>query len=122
MNLLVTSMLAVQVQLGKRFAESCPYFDFSDCGESEKEARHKKIDDWIQCRMPELCSTETFRLFKFCVATFIFHRDWLDENIHEDTASDFLHSGLNQFLLQAVLSQGFLGTRLKTPSQQMFST
>ncbi len=78
-----------RVRLGKRFAESCPYFDFSNCGESEKEERHKKIDDWIQCRMPELCSTETFRLFKFCVATFIFHRDWLDENIHEDNALRF---------------------------------
>ena len=41
--------------------------------------------------------------------------------------SNFLHSGLNQFLLQAVLSQGFLGIRLKAPhssqdSQQTFST
>ena len=41
--------------------------------------------------------------------------------------STLLHSGLNQFLLQVVLSEGSLGTRLETPhssqgSQQMIST
>ena len=39
--------------------------------------------------MLELCSTETFRLFKFCVAFLVFHRDWFDENIHEDNALRF---------------------------------
>jgi hypothetical protein len=49
-----------QVRLGKRFAESCPYFDFSDCREAEKEERHKELDEWIQCRMPEQCSSEMY--------------------------------------------------------------
>jgi hypothetical protein len=36
--------------------------------------------------MPEQCNPETFQLFKFCVASVIFHRGWLDEITHEDTA------------------------------------
>jgi hypothetical protein len=72
------------VLIGKRFAESCPYFDFSDCQEAEKEERHKQLDKWIACRMSEQCNPETFQLFKFCVACFIFHRGWLDEITHED--------------------------------------
>jgi len=36
--------------------------------------------------MPKQCSLETFLLFKFCVASFMFHRGWLDEITHEDNA------------------------------------
>jgi len=75
-----------RVRIGKRFAESCPYFVFSDYQEAEKEERHKELDKWIACRMPEQCNPETFRLFKFCVASFIFHSGWLDEIPHEDNA------------------------------------
>lgn len=64
MNLLSMTMLAIQfvAEFGlvrglQRAVLNC---DFRDCGESEKEGRHKDIDDWIQRRMPELCNTEAF--------------------------------------------------------------
>ena len=69
-----------RARLGKRFAESCPYFDFSDCDEAVKALRMQELDDWIEARLPRDCDAEFFVLFKFCLASFIFHRQWLDEN------------------------------------------
>ena len=32
----------------------------SECGEAKKEERHKELDEWIACRIPERCCPETF--------------------------------------------------------------
>jgi hypothetical protein len=38
-------------RMGEEFAESCPYFDFSDYEPGEKERHHQIIDAWIRSRM-----------------------------------------------------------------------
>ena len=42
----------------------------------------QELDDWIEARLPRDCDVEIFVFFKFCLASFIFHRQWLDENTH----------------------------------------
>jgi hypothetical protein len=64
--------------LKDEFAESCPYFNFRECIEDEKET-----DDWIRCRMPVGGkNVDTFCLFNVYIAPFIFHMQWLEVNIH----------------------------------------
>ena len=42
------------------------------------------LDEWIKARMPSGGKTNEHILsvFKMCIASLIFHREWLDENIH----------------------------------------
>jgi hypothetical protein len=56
-----------RARLGKRFAESCPYFDFSDCDKAVKALRMQELDDWIEARLPRDCEAKFFVLFKFCL-------------------------------------------------------
>ena len=70
-------------RLTKYFAESCPYFDFSHLDDEGKEKHRQIIDNWIKARMPGGGdNNDVFGLFKMCIASFIFHRQWLEEHIH----------------------------------------
>ena len=73
-------------RMGEEFAESCPYFDFTHCELGEKERRHQIIDAWIRSRMPGGGENhDVFVLFKRCVASFVYHRQWLDRNLHPES-------------------------------------
>jgi hypothetical protein len=74
-------------RLNKRFAESLPYFDFSDLSAVDKERKMREQDSWIKQRMPETgaINDSVFCLFKSCLASFIFHWNWLRETIHEES-------------------------------------
>lgn len=71
-------------RLSKEFAASPAYFDFSVLTRPEKERNEKVIDSWIQSRMPEAARSneKVFALFKMCVASLAYHRQFLDENLH----------------------------------------
>lgn len=87
-------------RLGKRFAESLPYFDFSESGTLEKEVMIRTLDNWIsKTRMPEAgaCNDAVFCLFEGCVASLLYHKDWLKVNLHS----------LNSILLTPFLSEMF---------------
>jgi hypothetical protein len=75
-------------RLGERFAESPPYWDFSGVDEDEKDRCTRVIDSWIKDRMPggENVNMDVFKLFKMCLASFIFNRPWLEENMHPENA------------------------------------
>jgi hypothetical protein len=45
---LVGRSVCGSAQLGKKFAKSFPYFDFSDSVEAEKALRKQELDDWIE--------------------------------------------------------------------------
>jgi len=70
----------------KRFAESCPYFDLSDSDKAEKALRNLEVDDWVKAQLLREYDAEHFVLFKSCLSSFIFHRQWLDENTHTSNA------------------------------------
>lgn len=74
--------------MSKRFAESCPYFDFSECEETEKMRFEHALDEWIKAQMTAggYIIDGVFLLFKHWLASFIYHREWLDENIHSNNA------------------------------------
>lgn len=73
-------------RMGEEFAESCPYFDFSDYEPGEKERHHQIIDAWIRSRMPGGGENhDVFTLFKCCVASFVYHRQWLESNLHPES-------------------------------------
>jgi hypothetical protein len=74
-------------RLGKRFAESIPYFDFSEQPAIVKEQMMREQDIWIKQRMSEAGAINdgVFCLFKTCLASFIFHWDWLRSTIHRDS-------------------------------------
>ena len=63
-------------RLGVGFAESQPYFDFSDFDGAEYAARHAAVNAWIKARMPvEARSNEAvFLLFKACIASLVYHK------------------------------------------------
>lgn len=73
-------------RLNKRFAESIPYFDFSEYDALEKELKMRRLDCWIKERMPEAGrhNDAIFYVFKSCLASLIHHRQWLNETIHSD--------------------------------------
>ena len=131
MNLLVTSMLAVQfvVEFGLvKDLLRAAHILTSAIVESLRRRRGTRrlmIGYSAECR--SFAAQKLFGSSNF-VLQLLFSTGigWM-KTFTRIMPSDFLHSGLNQFLLQAVLSQGFLGIRLKTPhssqdSQQTFST
>ena len=59
-------------RLKKEFAESCPYWDFSDLDDSEKMAALHNLDSWIKSRMPgDGMNDNVFSIFKMCLASFV---------------------------------------------------
>lgn len=73
-------------RMGEEFAESCPYFDFSEYGPAEKERRHQTVDAWIRSRMPGGGENhDVFTLFKHCISSFAYHRPWLESNLHPES-------------------------------------
>jgi hypothetical protein len=72
-------------RLSEDFAESCPYFEFSQYEPAEKERRQNLVDGWIRSRMPGGGENDNiFCIFKMCLASFIYHRPWLEANLHQD--------------------------------------
>jgi hypothetical protein len=69
------------------FAESIPYFDFSEYESHIKEAMEAQLDCWIAARMPGGGKNEgTFGFFRACLASFAKHRQWLESTVHPDNA------------------------------------
>ena len=91
-------------RMGRRFAESNAYFDFSDYSWVEKERMLREQDAWIKARMPEAGAVNdaVFCMFRACLASFLHHFDWLNETLHSQNAlrcspfwaekADFPHS------------------------------
>ena len=74
-------------RLGKGFAESLPYFDFSHLDSAQKGLKRREVDQWVKPRMPGDTSNESvFALFMTCIASFIYHKSWLDETVHPENA------------------------------------
>ena len=71
-------------RLDKEFAASPAYFDFSSLSRSEREQRDHQINGWIKDRMPEEAQSndKVFLLFKMCIASIGYHRQFLEENVH----------------------------------------
>ena len=48
----------------------------------------KEVDDWIKARMPggAALNESVFALFKACLSSLVFHRDWLNCSIHSENA------------------------------------
>ena len=75
--------------LGKEFAVSPPHFDFSTCeNEVEEERKTFALNNWIKSRIPqEAKSNESiFYLIKMCLSSFIYHREFLEKNLHQASA------------------------------------
>jgi hypothetical protein len=74
-------------RLKKEFAESFPYWDFSELDDSEKTAALHDLDTWIKSQMSgDGMNDNVFSIFKMCLASFVHHRKWLDDQIHSDNA------------------------------------
>ena len=75
-------------RMKKDFAESCAYFDFSGCTKVEKEESEGKLHTWIKDRMPEVAKSNenVFGVFKMCIASFMLHRQFLNENLHRNSS------------------------------------
>ena len=71
-------------RLTKEFAASPPYFDFSDRTRADKERNIASLDAWIRQRMPVAAqlNDKVFALFKTCLASFFYHRKFLNETLH----------------------------------------
>lgn len=74
-------------RLSKTFAESLPYFDFSEFPQVAKERMMREQDEWIKERMSAAAAVNdsVFCLFKSCLASFLYHGDWLSSTIHRDS-------------------------------------
>jgi hypothetical protein len=75
-------------RLEKEFAESIPYFDFSEFSGEDKEEKRREVDAWIRERMPEEGRNNdvVFCLFKTCIASLVYHRQFLDGVLHPENA------------------------------------
>ena len=72
-------------RLDKSFAESVPYFDFSEYDALAKESKMRELDRWIKDRMVTGGDNESiFFMFKSCLASLIHHRAWLNQTIHDE--------------------------------------
>lgn len=75
-----------RARLTEAFAESNPYFDFSEYEPDERERRHGAVNSWIRSRMPGGGENDdVFCVFKMCIASFVYHRKWLDDNLHPNS-------------------------------------
>ena len=74
--------------LKKEFAVSQPFFDFTESeNEIEYERKTHEINNWVQARLPQNSSNESvFYLLKNCVASLVYHRDFLDRMVHGGSA------------------------------------
>ena len=72
-------------RMDSRFAESIPYFDFSEFPSTQKETMNRVLDNWIKSRMPEggAKNQAVFFLFKSCLASVVYHRQWWKDNLHQ---------------------------------------
>lgn len=72
----------------KEFAESLPYFDFSNFDSIERESKNRSLDKWIKDRMPAggAMNDSVFGFFKACIASLAFHRVWLDNSVDTENA------------------------------------
>jgi hypothetical protein len=72
--------------MSTRFAESIPYFDLLEFDLVEREVRHHRLDSWIWARMPAggAVNEGVFWLFKCCIASLVYHRQWLQQNLHSE--------------------------------------
>ena len=69
------------------FATSPAYFDFTSCNATEREENTTELESWIKDRMPESArdNHKVFGLFKRCIATLAYHRDWMEEHLHRNS-------------------------------------
>lgn len=74
-------------RLGKEFAASPPYIDFSDCTRADKELHIANIDAWIIARMPPSArdNDKVFMLFKTCLASLYYHREFVNTSLHTNS-------------------------------------
>jgi len=70
------------------FAASPAYFDFSSMNRTEREQSERQINGWIKDRMPEEAKSndKILSLFKMCVASIGYHRQFLEENLHSQSS------------------------------------
>ena len=70
------------------FAASPAYFDFSSFNRTEREQCERQINGWIKDRMPEEARSndKVLSLFKMCVASIGYHRQFLEENLHSQSS------------------------------------
>jgi len=74
-------------RLGKGFAESLPYFDSSHFDSVQKGLKRREVDQWVKARMPGGTLNESvFALFMICIASFIYHKSWLDKTVYPEHA------------------------------------
>ena len=71
-------------RMGKDFALSNPYFEYSELGIVERDCALDGLNSWLKEHVPEGGGEEAFALFKFCFASFVFHHQsgWIDDNTH----------------------------------------
>jgi hypothetical protein len=71
-DLFIVQCISGRSQLSKEFSASLPYFDFSDCTQSDRERYIASLDAWIRQRMPVATQSndKVFALFKMCLASF----------------------------------------------------
>ena len=84
-----------RTRMSKEFGASPAYFDFSSCDRCDQERYRRRLDDWIKDRMPmdARSNEKVFAVFKMCVASIEYNRDFLMTNLHRDSnirASIFL--------------------------------
>ncbi len=70
------------------FAASPAYFDFSSMNRTEREKNERQINGWTKDRMPEEAKSndKVLSLFKMCVASIGYHRQFLEENLHSQSS------------------------------------
>ena len=74
-------------RLDKEFAASPSYIDFSDCSQAVKEQNTASVNAWIRDRMPPATRSndKVFLLFKTCLASLNYHRDFVNTSLHTNS-------------------------------------
>lgn len=69
---------------GKDVAQSLASFHFSKFDSLEKESMNQCFENWIKARMTAggVANNSVFLFFKAYLASFVFHRAWLDSTFH----------------------------------------
>ena len=59
--------------LSTEFAIIPEYFDFTSCGEAEREHNENRIDNWIKARIPltSQSNEKVFGMFRMCVESLV---------------------------------------------------
>ena len=68
-------------------ATSCAYWDFTAYNPDPNLCNETALDDWIKARTPtEVQYNENaFSVFKRCLAAVVYHRKYLDDNVHPES-------------------------------------